>query len=63
LKSKHAFKNGVSKDYENKLAELASYCKHGNRLLTYEKIMKLGLLFHKSDDSRKVRPFAEKYKI
>jgi hypothetical protein len=32
-----------------------------NRLLTYGNIMKLGLLFHKSDDLRKVRQFAEKY--
>lgn len=48
--------------YENNLAELESYCKCGNRLLTHENLIKLGLLFHKSDDLRKVRQFAEIYR-
>lgn len=49
------------REYEHNLAELQSYCKRGNRLLTQENLMKLGLLFHKSDDLRKVREFAERY--
>lgn len=36
--------------------------KCGNRFLTQESLRKLGMLFHKSDDLRKVRQFAEKYK-
>lgn len=34
--------------------------KCGNRLLTQENLMKVGLLFYKSYDLRKVRQFAEK---
>ncbi|CAG68982.1 MULTISPECIES: hypothetical protein [Acinetobacter] len=49
------------KEYEHNLKELKNFCIRGNRLLTQENLMKLGILFKKPDELRKVKVFAARF--